>query len=199
MDSAGKRKVQGNVVVETKDRIKNYQIGKVIGEGTFGKVRMGLHIPTDEKVAIKILEKKKMIEAADIERVAREIRILKKLKHPHVIQLYEILETKQQLFLITEYATKGELFNYIVSKRRLDEKEACRFLQEILSGTEYLHKVSVVHRDLKPENLLLDSNYSIKIIDFGLSNTYKRGENLKTACGSPCYAAPEVTTPIINR
>lgn len=89
-------------------------------------------------------------------------------------------------------ATGGELFNYIVNKQRLGEEEACGFFQQIISGVEYLHRIGVTHRDLKPENLLLDFNNQIKIIDFGLSNTYARGELLKTACGSPCYAAPEV-------
>lgn len=133
-----------------------------------------------------------MTEAADIERVTREIHILKRIRHPNIIQLYDIIETKRQLFLVTEYAMNGELFDYIVKKQRLTEQEACKFYQEILSGIEYVHKLAIVHRDLKPENLLLDFNNSIKIIDFGLSNTYKDGETLKTACGSPCYAAPEV-------
>lgn len=91
-----------------------------------------------------------------------------------------------------EYASEGELFDYIVAKTRLDEKEACRFFQQIISGVEYIHKLGIVHRDLKPENLLLDSEKNIKIIDFGLSNTYKEEELLQTACGSPCYAAPEM-------
>lgn len=91
-----------------------------------------------------------------------------------------------------EYASGGELFDYIVANSRLEDKEACRFFQQIISGVEYIHKLGVVHRDLKPENLLLDSNKNIKIVDFGLSNTYKPGELLQTACGSPCYAAPEM-------
>ena len=91
-----------------------------------------------------------------------------------------------------EYASSGELFDYIVSNTRLKEKEACLFFQQIISGIEYIHKLNVVHRDLKPENLLLDHNNRIKIVDFGLSNTYNQGEELKTACGSPCYAAPEM-------
>jgi serine/threonine protein kinase len=91
-----------------------------------------------------------------------------------------------------EYASSGELFDYIVSNTRLKEKEACGFFQQIISGIEYIHKLNVVHRDLKPENLLLDHNNRIKIVDFGLSNTYKPDEELKTACGSPCYAAPEM-------
>ncbi len=91
-----------------------------------------------------------------------------------------------------EYASGGELFDYIVTKERVKEKEACKFFQQILSGVEYLHKLRIVHRDLKPENLLLDHKNNIKIVDFGLSNLYKEGELLKTACGSPCYAAPEM-------
>ena len=174
------------------EEVKNYCIGKTLGEGTFGRVILGTHKLTEQRVAIKVLEKNKMEEASDIERVAREIRILKKTRHPHVIQLYDVVETKEQLLLVMEYASKGELFNYIVAKERLPEAEACKFFHQILSGVEYLHKAAVAHRDLKPENLLLDENNSIKIIDFGLSNMYKNGEQLKTACGSPCYAAPEV-------
>lgn len=91
-----------------------------------------------------------------------------------------------------EYAGGGELFDYIVKKQKLDEKEACRIFQQIISGIEYLQRLNIVHRDMKPENLLLDHNMNIKIVDFGLSNTYQRNEKLKTACGSPCYAAPEM-------
>jgi 5'-AMP-activated protein kinase catalytic alpha subunit len=138
------------------------------------------------------LEKEKIADVSDVERVAREIHILKIIRHHHLIQLYEIIETSKQLYLIMEYAEGGELFDYIVTRKRLKEKEACKFLQQILSGIEYIHKLRIVHRDLKPENLLLDKNKNIKIVDFGLSNTYKAGSTLKTACGSPCYAAPEM-------
>jgi 5'-AMP-activated protein kinase catalytic alpha subunit len=168
-------------------------VGKTLGEGTFGKVRLGTHTLTGEKVAIKILEKDKIAEKADVQRVTREIQILKIVRHPNVIQLYEIIETNRQLFLIMEYANGGELFDHIVKRKRLEEKEACRYFQQILSGIEYLHKNKVCHRDLKPENLLLDERQNLKIVDFGLSNTYKMaGDSLKTACGSPCYAAPEM-------
>ena len=123
---------------------------------------------------------------------------MKRIRHPNIIQLYDIIETRKQLFLITEYANGGELFDYIVKNQKLTEKNSCKFFQEIISGIEYIHKLDIVHRDLKPENLLLDLNNTIKIIDFGLSNTYKEGEGLKTACGSPCYAAPEVNLTIIQ-
>eukprot|EP00927_Polykrikos_kofoidii_P017639 TRINITY_DN18059_c0_g1_i1.p1 TRINITY_DN18059_c0_g1~~TRINITY_DN18059_c0_g1_i1.p1 ORF type:complete len:590 (+),score=147.70 TRINITY_DN18059_c0_g1_i1:87-1772(+) len=169
-----------------------YILGKTIGEGTFGKVKLGTHIFTGEKVAVKILERERIKEVADVERVAREIHILKIIRHPHVIQLYESVVTPGQLYLIMEYCNGGELFDHIVACGRVEEREACRFFHQILSGVEQIHKINVVHRDLKPENLLLDENSNIKIVDFGLSNMYKEDQLLKTACGSPCYAAPEM-------
>jgi len=169
-----------------------YYMGKTIGEGTFGKVKLGTHSLTGEKVAIKILEKERIKDTADVERVAREIHILQLIRHPNIIQLYEIIETPKQLYLIMEFASGGELFDYIVANTRVKERVACKFFQQILAGVDYIGKLGIVHRDLKPENLLLDHDDNIKIVDFGLGNTYKTGERLKTACGSPCYAAPEM-------
>jgi serine/threonine protein kinase len=170
----------------------HYILGKTIGEGTFGKVKLGRHILTGERVAVKVLEKDRIIEVADIERVAREVQLLKLLRHPHVVQLFEIIETKGQLYLIMEYASGGELFDYIVNAGRVPEPEACRFFHQIMAGVEKIHAMNVVHRDLKPENLLLDEHKCIKIVDFGLSNRFRDGQRLKTACGSPCYAPPEM-------
>lgn len=172
--------------------IGHYILGKTIGEGTFGKVKLGTHILTGEKVAVKILEKERIVDVADVERVAREIHILKLVQHPHIIQLYEIIETPRQLYLIMEFCPGGELFDQIVACGRVREREAARFFHQIIAGVEQIHRVNVVHRDLKPENLLLDEQKNIKIVDFGLSNTYQDGQLLKTACGSPCYAAPEM-------
>ena len=167
-------------------------LGKTIGEGTFGKVKLGTHILTGDKIAVKILEKERITDVADVERVSREIHILKLIRHPNIIQLYEIIETPKQLYLIMEYANGGELFDYIVKKTRVDEYESCNYFQQIISGIDYIHKLNIVHRDMKPENLLLDHKNKIKIVDFGLSNTFKDDEMLKTAWGSPCYAAPEM-------
>ena len=177
----------GNIIIDF-----IFFIGRDLGKGTFGKVRVGTHLLTDEKVAVKILEKDKIVDSSDVDRVSREIHILKILRHPVVVQLYEIIESEKELFLIMEYARGGELFEFIVSHKRVREKEAARFMHQIISGIEYLHKLGICHRDLKPENLLMDDYNNIKIVDFGLSNTYKPGETLKTACGSPCYAAPEM-------
>ena len=175
-----------------KNPLASYDIDKELGKGTFGEVKLGIHRITNEKVAIKVLEKDKIVDEADKERVTREIHILKLIRHPNIIQLYEIIEDKEKLYLITEYASGGELFDYIVANQRVKELEACKFFQQLLDGIEYVHKLNVVHRDLKPENLLLDSKKNIKIVDFGLSNIYKEKGLLSTACGSPCYAAPEM-------
>ena len=114
------------------------------------------------------------------------------MKHNNIIQLFSVIQTTTTIYLVMEYSPGKELFEYIVSKRRLAETEACEFFQQILSGVDYMHKNRICHRDLKPENMLLDSNRTIKIIDFGLSNNYGKNELLGTACGSPCYAAPEM-------
>lgn len=172
-------------------QIDDFILGDTLGEGTFGKVKIATHCQTGEKVAIKILSKKKIKENEDEERISREINILKKLMHPNIAQLYSVIETNHHLYLIMEYCESGELFHHIVLNQRLSEIESCKLFFQLISGVEYLHKNGVVHRDLKPENLLLHKS-KLKIVDFGLSNTYKPGEKLKTACGSPSYAAPEM-------
>ena len=126
------------------------------------------------------------------DKVQREINILHLCTHPHIIRLYEVIDTPTDIFLVIEYVSGGELFDYIVSKGRLSADEARNFFHQIISGVEYCHFQKIVHRDLKPENLLLDSNLNIKIADFGLSNLMRDGDFLRTSCGSPNYAAPEV-------
>lgn len=172
--------------------IGQFLIGDKLGEGTFGKVMTGTHIISGERVAIKNLEKKRILEVTDKSRVEREIKILKLLRHINIIQLYCVIQTASNIYLIMEYASGSELFDYIVSKKRLPEMEACHFFQQIISGVEYLHSLRIVHRDLKPENIILDKNKTLKIIDFGLSNSYSKHQLLATQCGSPCYAAPEM-------
>lgn len=141
-----------------------------------------------------MLEKEKIVDPSDRERVGREISILKTIRQENVIQLYEIIESQQCIYLVMEYANGGELFEYIVKHERISEQESAKFLLQLLDGIEYLHRLGIVHRDLKPENLLLDSSNNLKIVDFGLSNQYDASNNeyLQTACGSPCYAAPEM-------
>ncbi|CDI80494.1 CAM kinase, SNF1 family, putative [Eimeria praecox] len=172
--------------------VGSYLLGRTIGEGTFGKVRVATHALTGECVAVKVLEKDKLKAAEDAERVLREIHILRAVRHPHIIHLLEILETASRLYLVMELASGGELFDFIVKRQRVDEGTARRLFRQILSGVEALHSLCICHRDLKPENLLLDASMNIKIVDFGLSNIYSHKPMLKTACGSPSYAAPEI-------
>ena len=122
----------------------------------------------------------------------REIKILKLLRHNNIVHLYNVIETNTYLYLVMEYIKGIELFEYINEKHYLPEVEACKFYQQIISGIEYLGKLKVVHRDIKPENLLISNKDTIKLVDFGLSNTYFDDNYLSTACGSPCYAAPEM-------
>ena len=173
-------------------KIGNYILGKKLGQGTFGIVVLAKHEITGENVAIKILDKDKIVRESDKTRLEREIRIMKNMYHNNIVHLYQVIENLKELFIVMEYISGKELFDYIIHKKHLDELESCKFYQQILSGIEYLGKTKVAHRDLKPENLLLDSKKNIKIVDFGLSNTYIQDELLSTACGSPCYAAPEM-------
>ncbi|GJP44737.1 hypothetical protein CLOM_g4094 [Closterium sp. NIES-68] len=172
--------------------LPNYRLGKTLGIGSFGKVKVAEHVLTGHKVAIKILNRKKIRSMDMDEKVKREIKILRLFMHPHIIRQYEVIETPTDIFVVMEYVKCGELFDYIVEKGRLAEDEARKFFQQIISGVEYCHRNMVVHRDLKPENLLLDAKGNIKIADFGLSNVMRDGHFLKTSCGSPNYAAPEV-------
>ena len=169
-----------------------YVLGEKLGEGAFAKVRLATQIHIKEKCAVKILEKKLLESSRDIQRLKKEIKILKKLRHKNIIQLYDIMESKRNLYFVMEYCKGGELFDYIVKKKRLKEPEACSFFQQIINGVEYLHIQGIIHRDLKPENLLLDDNNHIKISDFGLSTFYSKNNYLQTACGTPSYAPPEM-------
>ncbi|KAI3871081.1 hypothetical protein MKW92_039475 [Papaver armeniacum] len=172
--------------------LPNYKLEKTLGIGSFGKVKIAEHALTGHKVAIKILNRRKIRSLEMEEKVRREIKILRLFMHPHIIRLYEVIETPSDIYVVMEYVKSGELYDYIAEKGRLQEDEARNFFQQIISGVEYCHRNMVVHRDLKPENLLLDSKYNVKIADFGLSNIMRDGHFLKTSCGSLNYAAPEV-------
>ncbi|KAL2115631.1 hypothetical protein VTJ04DRAFT_9886 [Mycothermus thermophilus] len=172
-------------------RIGAYKIVKTLGEGSFGKVKLAIHRSTGQKVALKIISRKNLISRDMQGRVEREIEYLQLLRHPHIIKLYTVIKTTTEIIMVLEYAG-GELFDYIVSHGRMQENEARRFFQQMLCAVEYCHRHKIVHRDLKPENLLLDDNLNVKIADFGLSNIMTDGNFLKTSCGSPNYAAPEV-------
>lgn len=171
---------------------KRYRIEKTLGEGTYGKVKLAFDNYTREKVAIKIIRKENVKTPKDMERVRREIDILSVLRHPHIIKVIDVVETRTNIIIVMEYAVNGELFDYINERRYLDEAESRKYFRQIISAVDYCHKNLVVHRDLKLENLLLDKDFNIKIIDFGLSNQFHNDTLLNTFCGSPLYASPEM-------
>jgi 5'-AMP-activated protein kinase catalytic alpha subunit len=173
-------------------KVGPYFLGQTLGTGSFGKVILGEHEKCGQKVAVKILNRKKIYFMGMNLKVKREMELLKIFIHPHIVRLFEIIHTKSDIFMVTEYINGGELFDFIIENKKLPESESRRFFQQMISGIEYCHSKMIVHRDLKPENLLLDSHLNIKIADFGLSNIIQDGIFLKTSCGSPNYAAPEV-------
>lgn len=172
-------------------QIGQYNVLQTIGEGSFGKVKLAVHCVTSHKVAMKIINRKKIAHMDMVGRVKREIQYLKLLRHPHIIKLYEVITTPTDIIMVIEYAGR-ELFDFIVNNGKMSESSARRFFQQIICAVEYCHRHKIVHRDLKPENLLLDPFDNVKIADFGLSNIMNDGDFLKTSCGSPNYAAPEV-------
>nr|XP_018910956.1 PREDICTED: serine/threonine-protein kinase SIK2-like [Bemisia tabaci] len=172
-------------------RVGFYDIERTIGKGNFAVVKLGKHRITKTEVAIKIIDKSQL-DSVNLEKVYREVDIMKQLDHPHIIKLYQVMETKSMIYIVSEYASQGEIFDYIARYGRMTESAARRKFWQILSAVEYCHNRKIVHRDLKAENLLMDANMNIKIADFGFSNYYTPGEQLATWCGSPPYAAPEV-------
>ncbi|XP_043936903.1 serine/threonine-protein kinase SIK3 [Protopterus annectens] len=172
-------------------RIGYYDIERTIGKGNFAVVKLATHVITKAKVAIKIIDKTQL-DDENLKKIFREVQIMKMLRHPHIIRLYQVMETERMIYLVTEFASGGEIFDHLVAHGRMAEKEARKKFKQIVAAVHFCHCRNIVHRDLKAENLLLDANLSIKIADFGFSNLFTPGQLLKTWCGSPPYAAPEL-------
>ena len=178
---------------EYSKKIGDYILLEQIGQGTFSKVTRAFHIITEQIVAVKILDKQKIEDEIDIERIIREIEILRSISHPNISQMYETYSTVHNFYLMMEYVDGGDLFDYISDNCYLPEQKACYFFRQLISVMEYLAELGISHRDIKPENILLDKNHeNIKVIDFGLSNYCIEHELLHSSCGSPCYASPEM-------
>lgn len=177
-------------------KVGNYLIGRKLGEGSFAKVREGLHAITGEKVAVKVIDKRKAKKDSYVTKnLRREGQIQQMIRHPNITQLLDILETENSYYLVMELCPGGNLMNHIYEKKRLDEREAQKYVRQLVMAVEHLHRAGVVHRDLKIENLLLDEQDNIKLIDFGLSNCagiLGYSDPFSTQCGSPAYAAPEL-------
>uniref|UniRef100_A0A3Q2Q263 non-specific serine/threonine protein kinase n=1 Tax=Fundulus heteroclitus TaxID=8078 RepID=A0A3Q2Q263_FUNHE len=168
--------------------IGNYRLLKTIGKGNFAKVKLARHILTGREMSV--LHGLKCSSVSP--QLFREVRIMKLLNHPNIVKLFEVIETDKTLYLVMEYASGGEVFDYLVAHGRMKEKEARAKFRQIVSAVQYCHQRRIVHRDLKAENLLLDADMNIKIADFGFSNEFTVGSKLDTFCGSPPYAAPEL-------
>ncbi|XP_065143153.1 serine/threonine-protein kinase MARK2 isoform X6 [Paramisgurnus dabryanus] len=168
-----------------------YRLLKTIGKGNFAKVKLAKHVLTGKEVAVKIIDKTQL-NSSSLQKLFREVRIMKLLNHPNIVKLFEVIETEKTLYLVMEYASGGEVFDYLVAHGRMKEKEARAKFRQIVSAVQYCHQKCIVHRDLKAENLLLDADMNIKIADFGFSNEFILGNKLDTFCGSPPYAAPEL-------
>ncbi|XP_023850146.1 MAP/microtubule affinity-regulating kinase 3 isoform X19 [Salvelinus sp. IW2-2015] len=180
-----------NSGADEQPHVGNYRLLKTIGKGNFAKVKLARHILTGREVAIKIIDKTQL-NPNSLQKLFREVRIMKLLNHPNIVKLFEVIETERTLYLVMEYASGGEVFDYLVAHGRMKEKEARAKFRQIVSAVQYCHQKHIVHRDLKAENLLLDADMNIKIADFGFSNEFTLGNKLDTFCGSPPYAAPEL-------
>ncbi|OMO65405.1 hypothetical protein COLO4_31270 [Corchorus olitorius] len=171
-----------------------YEVGKLLGHGTFAKVYHARNVKTGDSVAIKVIDKEKILKGGLIAHIKREIAILRRVRHPNIVQLFEVMATKTKIYFVMEYVRGGELFNK-VAKGRLKEDVARKYFQQLISAVNFCHARGVYHRDLKPENLLLDENGNLKVSDFGLSavsDQIRQDGLFHTFCGTPAYVAPEV-------
>ncbi|KAG9125931.1 hypothetical protein FRC07_005537 [Ceratobasidium sp. 392] len=175
-------------------RFGPYLLLQTLGEGEFGKVKLGLHAQWGEEVAVKLIRRGNVENAIRMSKVEREIEVLRTINHPNIVRLYDVIETDKYIGIVLEYASGGELFDHILAHRFLRERDACKLFAQLISGVSYIHQKKIVHRDLKLENLLLDRNRNVIITDFGFANRFEHRPDdlMQTSCGSPCYAAPEL-------
>ncbi|XP_038142207.1 NUAK family SNF1-like kinase 1 [Cyprinodon tularosa] len=169
-----------------------YEVMETLGKGTYGKVKKAVERSSMKTVAIKSIRKERIIDDLDRIHIQREIEITSSLRHSNIIRFHEVFESRDKIVIVMEYASRGELYDYIQERKRLPETEARSIFRQIASAVHYCHKNGVVHRDLKLENILLDEDLNVKLADFGLSNNFQIGSLLHTYCGSPLYAAPEI-------
>ncbi|XP_042487091.1 CBL-interacting protein kinase 5-like [Macadamia integrifolia] len=179
---------KGNILMQ------RYEIGRLLGQGTFAKVYHARNLKTGQSVAIKVIDKEKVLRVGLIDQIKREISVMRLVRHPNVVELFEVMASKTKIYFAMEYVRGGELFNK-VAKGKLKEDSARRYFQQLIGAVDFCHSRGVYHRDLKPENLLLDENGNLKVSDFGLSalgESRRHDGLLHTTCGTPAYVAPEV-------
>ena len=183
---------RGGIVPSSTAVMDMYMVGKVVGVGSYGKVRAAWHRLTGGKVAIKTYDKGKLSDPAHWKRVHSEIKIMEQVSHPRIARMYEAVETPKRMHLIMECLDGGNLCSYVKAKKRLSEEESKRIFFQIAQAMDHLHSLGVSHRDVKLENVLFDNNRNIKLIDFGFSTVCQAGKKLKVFCGTPSYMAPEI-------
>lgn len=172
----------------------HYEIGRQLGQGTFAKVYYARDLTTGQSVAIKMIDKEKVLRIGLMDQIKREISIMRIVRHPNVLQLFKVMATRSKIYFVLEYAKGGELFNKL-AKGKLSEDAARKYFHQLITAVDYCHSRGVYHRDLKPENLLMDECETLRVSDFGLSAlTESKWQDglLHTACGTPAYVAPEV-------
>ncbi|XP_066338944.1 CBL-interacting protein kinase 15-like [Miscanthus floridulus] len=175
--------------------MKRYELGRLLGKGTFGKVHYARNLESNHSVAIKMMDKDKVLKVGLSEQIRREITTMRLVAHKNIVELHEVMATRNKIYFVMEYVKGGELFDKIEKSGKLTEAIAHKYFQQLISAVDYCHSRGVYHRDLKPENLLLDENENLKVSDFGLSalSESKRQDGLlHTTCGTPAYVAPEV-------
>ncbi|KAJ4720203.1 Non-specific serine/threonine protein kinase [Melia azedarach] len=174
--------------------MQKYELGRMLGQGNFAKVYYARNLKTGQSVAIKAIDKEKVLKVGLIDQTKREVSIMRMVQHPNVMQLYEVMASKSKIYFVIEYAKGGELFRK-VSKGKLKEDTVRKYFQQLIRAIDFCHSRGISHRDLKPENLLLDENGILKVSDFGLSALAESKHQdglLHTTCGTPAYVAPEV-------
>ncbi|KAF9662658.1 hypothetical protein SADUNF_Sadunf18G0077100 [Salix dunnii] len=174
------------------NNIGKYRLGRTIGEGTYAKVKMAVDSTNGRPVAIKIMDRKKVMQSDLKNQVQREIRTMKLLHHPSIVRIHEVIGTKTKIYLVMEYIPGGQLADKMSYAKKLTESEARKIFHQLIDAVDYCHNRGVYHRDLKPENLLLDGKGNLKVSDFGLCALHKTASMLTTTCGSPFYIAPEL-------
>lgn len=171
-----------------------YELGRMLGQGNFAKVYHARNLASGQSVAIKVIDKEKVLRVGMFDQIKREISVMRLVRHPNIVQLYEVMASKAKIYFVMEYVKGGELFNKI-AKGRLKEDAARRYFQQLMGAVDFCHSRGVYHRDLKPENLLLDEDGNLKVSDFGLSalgESRRHDGLLHTTCGTPAYVAPEI-------
>lgn len=174
--------------------MNRYELGRMLGQGTFAKVYHARNLASNQSVAIKVIDKEKVLRVGMIDQIKREISIMRLVRHPNIVQLHEVMASKSKIYFAMEYVRGGELFSR-VARGRLKEDAARKYFQQLIGAVDFCHSRGVYHRDLKPENLLVDENGNLKVSDFGLSafkECQKQDGLLHTTCGTPAYVAPEI-------